>query len=161
MNIREYDRNAAVAYARKWAYSRNPKYYDFSALGGDCTNFASQCVYAGSGVMNFTPITGWFYKNANDRTASWTGVEFFYDFMTGNEGVGPFGEQTELRFVKPGDLIQLRNADGRYYHTPVVTAIQGGRVLLAAHSIDALDRPLDSYSFAAFRCIHILGVRKP
>ena len=53
----EYNRANAVAYAKKWAYGRNPKYYDFSDLGGDCTNFASQCIYAGSGVMNYTPTT--------------------------------------------------------------------------------------------------------
>ena len=51
----EYNRENAVAYAKKWAYGRNPKYYDFSDLGGDCTNFASQCIYAGSGIMNYTP----------------------------------------------------------------------------------------------------------
>ena len=57
----EYNRANAVAYAKKWAYGRNPKYYDFSDLGGDCTNFASQCIYAGSGVMNYTPTYGWYY----------------------------------------------------------------------------------------------------
>ena len=54
----EYNRSAAVAYARKWAYARNPEYYDFSEIGGNCTNFASQCIYAGSGVMNYTPTYG-------------------------------------------------------------------------------------------------------
>lgn len=36
-----YDREQAVQYARMWAYDRNPAYYDFSNLGGDCTNFVS------------------------------------------------------------------------------------------------------------------------
>ena len=54
-----YDRSAAVAYARKWAFGRNPEYYDFGGIGGDCTNFVSQCLYAGAGVMNFTPELGW------------------------------------------------------------------------------------------------------
>ena len=39
-----YDRQAAVRYASRWAYGRNPAYADFDALGGDCTNFASQCL---------------------------------------------------------------------------------------------------------------------
>ena len=52
-----YDREAAVEYANKWAYGRNPRFYDFSQLGGDCTNFASQCIYAGSGIMNYTPVS--------------------------------------------------------------------------------------------------------
>ena len=50
-----YDRAKAVAYAERWALSRNPRYYDFEDIGGDCTNFASQCIYAGAGVMNWTP----------------------------------------------------------------------------------------------------------
>jgi hypothetical protein len=60
--IRDYDRRAAVEYAHRWAYGRNPRYYDFEKLGGDCTNFASQCLYAGSGVMNYTPQLGWYYR---------------------------------------------------------------------------------------------------
>ena len=36
-----YNRTAAVNYARKWALGRNPAYYDFEEIGGDCTNFAS------------------------------------------------------------------------------------------------------------------------
>ena len=49
----EYDRNAAVAYARKWALGRNPAFYDFSNIGGDCTNFASQCIYVMDGRAIF------------------------------------------------------------------------------------------------------------
>ena len=29
-----YNRRAAVAYAHKWAYTRNPAFYDFSEIGG-------------------------------------------------------------------------------------------------------------------------------
>ena len=60
----------------------------FNGLGGDCTNFASQCIFAGSGVMNYTPVTGWYYISANNRTASWTGVEHLYNFLVGNKGLG-------------------------------------------------------------------------
>ena len=47
-----YDRRRAVEYALRWALSRNPEYYDFEDIGGDCTNFVSQCLFAGCGVMN-------------------------------------------------------------------------------------------------------------
>ena len=77
-----YDRAAAVAYARKWAMTRNSAYYDFENIGGDCTNFASQCIYAGAKVMNFTPVMGWYYRSAADRTASWSGVEYLYEFLS-------------------------------------------------------------------------------
>ena len=65
--LHPYDREAAVLYAHQWAYGRNPLFYDYEHLGGDCTNFASQCIYAGSGVMNFTPTYGWYYIDANRK----------------------------------------------------------------------------------------------
>ena len=79
--LEAYDRNAAVRYARRWAYGRNPAFYDYEHIGGDCTNFASQCVYAGSGVMNYTKDLGWYYIDANNKAPAWTGVEYFYNFM--------------------------------------------------------------------------------
>ena len=48
MPLIPYDRSAAVTYAHRWAFGRNPRYYNFDELGGDCTNFASQCLYAGA-----------------------------------------------------------------------------------------------------------------
>lgn len=159
-----YRRDKALQYAQQWAFGRNPNYYDFSDLGGDCTNFASQVLYAGAGVMNYTPGTGWFYINANHRTASWTGVPFFYNFLTSNRGAGPFGEQVELAAVEPGDFIQL-SADGkRYTHTLAVMSVgkpaTADNILIATHTYDAYDRPLSSYSNDRTRCIHILGVRR-
>ena len=160
MRIKEYDRAAAVEYARRWAYGRNPAYYDFSRIGGDCTNFASQCIYAGAGVMNYTPTFGWFYISANDRTPSWTGVEYLYRFLVGNEGVGPFAEEVPLDRLEIGDIVQLGRATGDFYHSPVVVGFSRGEILVAAHSYDVYDKRLFSYSFAQARGIHILGVRE-
>ena len=63
MNYKEYNRENAVKYAEKWAYSRNPRYYNFDSIGGDCTSFVSQCVFAGSNTMNYTKNTGWYYNS--------------------------------------------------------------------------------------------------
>lgn len=160
MEIFDYDRNAAYEYAKKWAFKRNPKFYDFSKIGGDCTNFASQCIYAGAGVMNYTPVFGWFYKSVNDRTPSWTGVEYLYNFLVGNEGEGPFAEEVPLDKLEVGDIVQLGRETGDFYHSPVVVAIAGGQIYVAAHSYDAFNKPLSSYRFERARGIHILGVRK-
>lgn len=166
MQILPYDREKAVAYARRWAFSRNPKYFNFDGIGGDCTNFASQCLFAGSGVMNDTPVFGWFYRSASDRTASWTGVEYFYNFLVGNaegigDGVGPYAQEVELSALQVGDFIQLGRATDDFYHTPVVVGFsQNGTPLVAAHSYDAFLRPLTSYSYAKLRCLHIVAVRK-
>lgn len=161
--IIDYNRNAAIAYALRWALKRNPDYYNYTGIGGDCTNFVSQCVYAGSGVMNYEPVFGWYYINANDKSPSWTGVQYFYDFMIGNTEIGPFAEERALNELIPGDVIQLGNEDGNFYHSLLLTAILRGpggrRYYVCAHSDDALNRRLSTYDFTVLRGIHILGVR--
>lgn len=160
-----YDRDKAVAYARKWAYSRNPSYYDFSSLGGDCTNFASQCIFSGAGAMNYTETYGWYYINLSKRSPSWTGVPYLYNFLVSNRGAGPFGRESVLSELLPGDIIQLAVYSDRFEHCPVVTATDGSgspdSILVAAHSIDCLDRPLSSYNYKKIRCVRIEGTRRP
>lgn len=153
-----YDREAAVAYARKWALDRNPDYYDFENVGGDCTNFASQCIYAGARVMNFTPDTGWYYRTSYDRAAAWSGVEYLFRFLTNNKSVGPYGHIVAQKDAMLGDIVQLGTLSGKFYHSPVITAVTP-RILVAAHTYDALDRPLRLYDYDAVRFIHIDGVR--
>ena len=159
------DRRAAVAYAHKWAYGRNPAYYDFSEIGGDCTNFASQCLYAGTGIMNFTPDFGWYYIDATDRAPAWTGVPFFWEFMTRPQPTtGPVGIQVHMNLLQPGDFRQLRFEDSGevFAHTPVVVSVgsvpRPDNILVAAHSNDADYRPLDSYKkVVEWRFLHIVG----
>ncbi len=153
-----YDRDAAVAYARRWALDRNRSYYDFEKIGGDCTNFASQCIFAGARIMNYTPITGWYYRSAADRTAAWSGVEYLYKFLVNNSSVGPYAHIVTQDEAMPGDIVQFGKHNGDFYHSPVITAVKP-TILLAAHSFDALDRPLLSYNFTVARFIHIDGVR--
>lgn len=160
-----YDRARAVRYAHRWAFGRNPEYYDFSQIGGDCTNFASQCLYAGTGVMNFTPELGWYYLSPDDRSAAWAGVEYFWNFMT-RRGLsrGPFGVSTGIAGLQPGDFVQLRFRESReiFAHTPVVVSVGSppspGNVLVAAHSNDADNRPLGTYqNVEELRFLHIIG----
>ena len=156
---KEYARERAVLYARKYALVRNPLFFSFAGIGGNCTNFVSQCVLAGSCVMNYTPIYGWYYLSTNRRSASWTGVEFFYNFMIENVGVGPFGIEDTLERAEVGDIIQLQNEDGIFYHTVIISEIRDGEIYICANSNDALDKPLSEYDYANLRVIHILGVR--
>ena len=124
-DILPYDRGAAVRYAHRWAYDRNPAYYDFSELGGDCTNFASQCLYAGSGVMDHTPTFGWYYISGNQKSPSWSGVPYFYNFLTRKDSrPGPFGTEAGLGELEPGDFIQLSFAGGVFAHDPIVVEIR-------------------------------------
>lgn len=154
-----YDRKRALEYARRWAYGRNPLFYNFTGIGGDCTNFISQCLLAGCCVMNCRKTFGWYYASASYRTPSWTGVRYLFDFLTGNEGPGPYGKTAALEELGPGDLVQLGDAYGSFYHTLLITGGQRGNFLVAAHSFDAYDRPLKSYDYKTLRPVRILGCR--
>ncbi len=161
----EYNRSQAVQYAHRWAYKRNPIFFDFEKSGGDCTNFASQVIYAGSGIMNYTPTYGWFYIDLNRRTPSWTGVNFLYDFLINNKGIGPYAEETDIKDILPGDIIQLCFDNGvMFHHSPVViragTPATLDNILVAAHTDDQDYYPIKEYDWVKMRCIHILGVRK-
>jgi len=163
MKMQEYNREAAVAYAHEWAFGRNPRFYDYEKIGGDCTNFASQCLYAGSNAMNFLPTFGWYYINTNQKSPSWTGVQYLFNFLTRRRSsVGPVGDESPLSNLLPGDLIQLSFTGNGFQHTPVVVSAEPPfapeNILLAAHSYDADNRPLSTYEYQMFRVIHILGV---
>lgn len=162
----DYNRNAAVRYAHRWAFGRNPRFYDYEDLGGDCTNFASQCIYAGSGVMNFTPTYGWYYIDANQKAPAWTGVEYLWNFLTRSEfSVGPVGRSCQLEDLRPGDLIQLSFQGERFQHSPIVVSVGTPavpeNVLIAAHSYDADNRPLSTYEYQKARFLHIIGTIHP
>ena len=157
---KSYIRERAVEYASKWAFSRNPLFYDYTGIGGNCTNFVSQCLYAGSCTMNFTPVYGWYYLSDRERTASWTGVEFLYNFLVSNKGTGPFGHEVGIEELLTGDVVQLGREKEGFYHTLLVVGFSDGVPLLAAQSNDAFGRPLDSYTYDFARYIHIDGVRQ-
>lgn len=159
--VKEYDRGRAFTYAKRWAFSRNPLFTDYSGLGGNCTNFASQCALAASLQMNYTETFGWYFINDTDRAPAWTGVPFFYNFMTGNGGVGPFGRPAEASELEVGDFVQLGRGEEDFYHTLVVVGREGDDLLLAAQSNDAFMRPLSTYVYNVARFIHMLGVRVP
>ncbi len=161
-----YDRVRAVQYARQWALSRNPLFVDFTGQGGNCTNFVSQCVLAGSCVMNPTKDFGWYYYSDTDRAPAWSSVEYFYDFMVGtptfasqNGGIGPYATEVPRRMAEIGDVVQYADSEGDWYHTVIISAIENGEIYVCAHSDDALDRPISTYPFTTARFLHIEGVR--
>lgn len=158
-----YDREQAVAYAHKWALERNPIYYNFDSIGGDCTNFVSQCLLAGCGRMNYKRDVGWYYNSLHDRSAAWTGVEYLHRFLTGNKGAGPYGTELAFSQAEPGDIIQL-SFDGKHFsHSLFVTGTDSmpsiWSTLVCTHTYDAQDRPLSSYMYQKMRLIHLEGSR--
>lgn len=159
VSILPYNREKACAYAQAWAKKRNPAYLDFGDYGGDCTNFISQCLYAGSGVMDYTPVFGWYYNSSYNRAPAWTGVAYLSNYLLRSSLTsGPFAREIPQDLAQPGDVIQLRGKQG-LYHSLFVMEKQDGRILVAAHDFDALYRPLASYRPADFVLLHIEGVR--
>ena len=155
----QYNRENALLYAKRYAFSQNPVFGDFRDIGGNCTNFVSQCVYAGTCRMNYTKTFGWYYISLNDRAPAWTGVEFFYNFITSNEGVGPFGREITADECEIGDAIQLGNSKDGYYHTLIAVGFENDDILVAAQTDNASMRPLSTYSYEFARFIKIDGVR--
>lgn len=153
-----YERQQAIEYAKMWAYGRNPKYYNFDPVGGDCTNFISQCIYAGSGIMNYNKY-GWYYRNGNDKSPAWSGVEYLYEFLTQNKGVGPYGEKVSILDAKKGDVVQLSFDGNIFAHSLLIIEKDINKILIATHTNDEYGRNISTYNFKKIRYIHIKGVR--
>lgn len=163
----------AISYAHKWANARNPKYYNFDKIGGDCTNFISQCIYAGCRVMNYKPEVGWYYNSVNSRSAAWSSVEYLYKFLTNNKGAGPYGHEAPLEEASPGDIIQLSFDGRRFSHSLFIVDItsdnaagmtarkkpEAKTILIATHSFDADNRALNTYTYNKDRLIKLDGAR--
>ena len=158
----EYDRNKVIEYAQKWAFSRNPQYYNFDAVGGDCTSFASQCIYAGSKTMNYTKDLGWYYINGNNKSPSWSGVEFLHKFLIGNKAAGPYGKETTKEKIEIGDIAQLSFDGQKYEHTLVIVKIDNKFTLsgikISSHTFDTFEKAISEYNFNKIRFIHIEAV---
>ena len=159
MKTKQYNRNKAVTYAEKWAGARNPNYYNYEYLGGDCTNFISQCIFAGTGIMNYNKSNGWYYISANDKSHSWTGVEFLYNFLINNKSVGPFGKDVTRNEINIGDVIQLSFDGKKFGHTLIVVNKINDKIYIATHTFDCYNRELDTYSYVKARFIKIEGYR--
>ena len=157
--IKPYNRENALLYAKRFALSQNPIFGSFKGFGGNCTNFVSQCIYAGSCMLNYTPTFGWYYIDMEDRAPAWTGVEYFYNFITKNTGVGPFGKEVTADDVEAGDVIQLGREGEGFYHTLIIVGFEGEDPLVAAQTDDVYGRALSTYTYDFSRYIKILGVR--
>lgn len=159
-----YNRENVLEYAKRWAYDRNPKYYNFDSVGGDCTNFVSQCIYEGCKVMNYTREKGWYYINGNNKSPAWSGVEFLYKFLINNKSVGPYGRISNQNEIEVGDIAQLSFDGQKFSHTLVIVKIENrfslNGIYIASHTLDSFNKSISSYNFEKIRFIHIQGARR-
>ena len=163
MKIKRFNREKAVQYAKKWAMDRNPRYYNFDPVGGDCTSFISQVIYEGSEIMNYN-LNGWYYRNGNNKSPSWSGVEYLHRFLVNNKGVGPHGREVRIDEIEKGDIIQLSFDGKKFHHSLVIVDIVNNiksysNILIASHTEDSLNRRISTYTFNKIRFIKIDGVR--
>ena len=161
-----YNRQKAVEYAFKWWNNRNPQFYNFDSLGGDCTNFINQCLNAGGIVMDNTVNTGWFYKSLNYRSPSWSGVNEFLSYALNNKlNVGVKAKVVPLTQLEIGDIIQMRQNPARFNHTLLVTKIDNtnglqltpNNIYVTAHTFDVKDKKLSLYNYEQIKCLKVLN----
>lgn len=156
-----YNREKAVNYAHKWWNSRNPNFYNFDNLGGDCTNFISQCLYAGEIAMDYS-TKGWFFTSLNNRSPSWTGVDEFFNYALSNRKYqGVKVKLVPMHELSIGDVIQFRQRQGNFNHSLLVTKITDSGspsgIFVTCHTIDSIDRPLSNYNFYEARFLKIMN----
>ncbi|MBJ6362795.1 amidase domain-containing protein [Paenibacillus sp. GCM10012307] len=162
-----YHRDLAVAYADRWWDTANPEYEEFEV---NCTNYISQCLFAGRVPMDYTGRrgTGWWYKgrdNGNEWWSySWAVSNALQSFLAGRRTTG-------LRAIavnapdqlKLGDVIVYDwNGDGRFQHSTIVTAFDvDGMPLVNANTVSSRHRYWDyrdSYAWTEqtqYRFFHI------
>ena len=153
-----YNRKKAIEYAKIWWNKRNPNFYNFDNLGGDCTNFISQCLFAGDIQMN---SKSWFYFSLNSRSPSWTGVNEFYDFCINNiSDYGPKAKVVTLQQIEVGDVIQICQNKDVFHHSLLIVDIIGEKtlknILVACHTNDAINRRLSEYNIKKIRFLKII-----
>ncbi|WP_324668967.1 amidase domain-containing protein [Geochorda subterranea] len=156
-----YDRDKAVAYARTycggaWGCGNggryNPAYRDYTDVGGDCTNFASQVLHAGG-----LPMDGTWYYRRDGGSRAWVQTTGLLSYLldTGRARLLARGTYADVvkasdRFpegtihaLEPGDLIAYQE-QGRVVHFAVVTGQDfRGYVVVDSHTADRRAVPWD------------------
>lgn len=119
-----YATNSAVQYALRYALSYNSSYRSFN---NDCTNFISQCLYAGGRQMNsgfYRSTSKWWY-NAWNQTYTWAGADNLYRNL---RDYGPSTSVSSAGSLRLGDIIFADwNGDGVKNHSMIVTEKPCGR----------------------------------
>lgn len=146
-----YSTADATDYALEYALTPNSAYADYSLMGGDCTNFISQCLYAGGKSMHYgTAYDGncWFYTTSTNRTSTWTGASQFRNYVLGQYSQLNMS-QSDWSSVWHGDIIQILES-GVAKHSLIITGVaysSYGRsdLLVCAHSQNRKHVSLSQY----------------
>lgn len=162
-----YRRDLAAAYADRWWNEPNPAYENFEV---NCTNYVSQCLFAGHAPMHYTGRreSGWWYKGRSGGrelwSYSWAVSHALQSYLAGSP---PSGLQA-VQVASPGDLklgdviVYDWDGNGRYQHSTIVTAFDhAGMPLVNAHTTASRHRYWDyrdSYAWTErtrYKFLHI------
>ena len=112
--------------------------------------------------MNYSQ-NGWYYKNGHNKSPSWSGVEYLYNFLVNNNYIGPFGKLSNINEVEKGDIIQLSFDGNVFEHSLIIVDVvqqyNYKNIYVATHTDDSYYRELSTYSFKDIRFIKIEGIR--
>lgn len=143
-----YDRQSAVQYATRYALVPNKKYKYFGVnqrIGGDCTNFVSQCLKAGGIPFSYDKKNPWWYNfeaSTNVCSLSWSVAHSLFLHLrksADNNTKGAKALQTNnVSDLELGDLIFYENKSGVIFHSTIITAFSG-IPLVSQHSVEALN----------------------
>ena len=159
--FKKYDREAASLYARKYAKNPNKDYpfYGKPDYKGDCTNFTSQCLYAGGIVTDNVGKYQWYKLNS-----AWRGANKFYEYWNNNKGSGSTkglkASKSIFKDIRLADLIE-KKPENAVTHTVIVTGYKVDSwgfndpwkykydVLICQHSDDKKSGMLKDYPLSA------------
>lgn len=145
----DYDRIQVQLYANTWWNSFNPRYLFFE--NDDCTNFVSQCLFAGNAPMHYTGKRelGWWYqgKIGNNElwSLSWAVADSLRRFMSGDSKSWHAIRVDSAQKLSIGDVISYDwDGNGHYQHSAIVSGMNtNGAPLVSAHSNNSHNRNWD------------------
>lgn len=143
--ITTYSRDKAVNYAINYAINPNPAYKYFPIVGdngGDCTNFTSQCLFAGGAPMIFSGKNIWWHNNSG-WSISWATAHSLYWYLKINAHNNLYGakgrEVSSITLLEKGDIIFYENQIGKITHSAMITSFKDGSPLISQHSHEVLN----------------------
>ena len=108
-------------------------------------------------------LNGWYYINENNKSPSWSGVDFLYNFITQNKSVGPYGNEVSQEKVELGDIAQLSFDGNKFSHSLVIVKIENkqdlNQVFISSHTFDSFNKRISEYNYEKIRFIHIEKVK--
>lgn len=158
-----YSASDAAAYAVKWGEDRNGIYPNYNLSGGDCTNFVSQCIYAGGFDMNGSSASvgtvestsKWYCIYIKSTlgirqyavTTSWIRVSDFNAYLS---SLVTKSTKTTLSSLisscSAGDVVQLADkTTGTPYHSIIINAKDSSTAYFCGHSSNRSNEDVKDY----------------